>query len=102
MALEKANSAEHAIAYLVDQIYESFENDKYTVGIFIDLSKAFDTVEHTILLKKFEIYVITGANRAWFRSYVTNRKQDICINNDTKTNEQNVTYKDLPLGHCYF
>ena len=102
MALEKANSAEHAIAYLVDQIYESFENDKYTVGIFIDMSKAFDTVEHTILLKKFEIYVITGANRAWFRSYVTNRKQDICINNDTKTNEQNVTYKDLPLGHCYF
>ena len=62
-----------------------------TVGISVDLSKAFDTVNHTILLKKLEIYGITGANLAWFRSYLTNRKQYICINNDTKTNEQKVT-----------
>ena len=88
---KKGHSIEHAIAQLVDQIYKSFENDKYTVGIFIDLSKAFDTVDHTILLKKLEIYGITGANLAWFRSYLTNRKQYICINNDTKTNEQKVT-----------
>ena len=87
----KGHSTEHAIAQLVDQIYKSFENDKYTVGIFIDLSKAFDTVDHTILLKKLEIYGITGANLAWFRSYLTNRKQYICINNDTKTNKQKVT-----------
>ena len=76
---------------IVDQIYESFENEKYTVGIFIDLSKAFDTVDHTTLLKKLEIFGITGANIAWFRRYLTNRKQYICINNDTKTNEQKVT-----------
>ena len=75
----------------MDQIYESFENDKYTVGIFIDLSKAFDTVDHAIILKKLEIYGIMGANLAWFRSYLTNRKEYICINNDTKTNEQRVT-----------
>ena len=87
----KDHSTEDAIAQLVDQIYESFENDKYTVGIFIDLSKAFDTVDHAIILKKLEIYGITGANLAWFRSYLTNRKQYICINNDTKTNEQKVT-----------
>ena len=87
----KVHSIEHAIAQLVDQIYESFENDNYTVGIFVDLSKTFNTVDHTILLKKLEIYGITGANLAWFRSYLTNRKQYICINNDTKTNEQKVT-----------
>ena len=87
----KGHSTEHAIAELVDQIYELFENDKYTVGIFIDLSKALDTVDHTILLKKLEIYGITSANFAWFRSYLTNRKQYICINNDTKTNKQKVT-----------
>ena len=52
----KGHSTEHAIAQLVDQISESFENDNYTVGIFTDLSKAFDTVDHTILLKKLEIY----------------------------------------------
>ena len=56
----KGHSTEDAIAQLVDQIYESFENDKYTVGIFINLSKAFDTVDHTVLLRKLEIYGITG------------------------------------------
>ena len=87
----KDHSTEHAIAQLVDQIYESFENDNYTVGIFIDLSTAFEIVDHTILLKKLEIYGIMGPNFAWFRSYLTNRKQHVCINNDTKTNEQKVT-----------
>ena len=87
----KGLSTEHAIARLVDQIYESFENDKNTVGIFIDLSKAFDTVNHAILLEKLEIYGSTGATLAWFRSYLTNRKQYIFINNDTNTSEQKVT-----------
>ena len=68
-----------------------YEYGKYTVGIFIDLLKAFDTVDHTILLKKLEIYGITGASLAWFRSYLTSRKQYICINNDTKANEQKGT-----------
>ena len=90
-SFRKGHSTEHAIAQLVDQNYESFKNDNYTICIFIDLSKAFDTVNHTILLKKLEIYGITGANLAWFTSYLTNRKQCICINNDTKTNEQKVT-----------
>ena len=87
----KGFSTEHAIARLVDQIYESFENDKNTVGIFIDLSKAFDTVNHAILLEKLEIYGSTGATLAWFRSYLTNRKQCICINNDTNISEQKAT-----------
>ena len=71
------------------------------VGILVDFSKAFDTVDHTILLKKLEIYGITGASRAWFRSYLTNRKQYICINNynkTNKTNEQKVTC-GVPQGH---
>ena len=49
---QKAHSADHAIVHLVDQIYESFENDNYTLGVCIDLSKAFDTIDHSILLKK--------------------------------------------------
>ena len=55
------------------------------------MSKAFDTVDHTILLKQLEIYGITEANLAWFRSYLTNRKQYICINSDNKEDEQKVT-----------
>ena len=87
----KGHSTEHGIAQLVDQIYETFETDNYTVGISVDLSKVFDTVDHTILLKKLEIYGIMGANLAWFRSYLTNRKQYVCINSENKTNEQKVT-----------
>ena len=85
----KVHSIEHAIAQLVDQIYESFQNDNYTVGIFVDLSKTFHTVDHTILLKK--LYGITDANIARFISNIINRKQYICSHNDTKTNEQKVT-----------
>ena len=42
---QKDHSTEHAILQLVDQIYKAFENDNYTIGIFVDLSTAFDTVD---------------------------------------------------------
>ena len=44
------HSTEHAIVQLADQIYESFENNEFILGVFIDLFKAFDTVDHTISL----------------------------------------------------
>ena len=43
---QNGHSADHAVVQLVDQIIESFENNKYTLGVFIDLAKAFDTVDH--------------------------------------------------------
>ena len=67
------------MAQLVDEIHESFENDNYTLRVFIDSSKAFDTIDHTILLKKLEINEIKGTNLAWFRSYLINRKHYIQI-----------------------
>ena len=97
LRFRKGRYTEHAIAQLVDQIYESFKKDNYTVCVFVDLPKAFNTADHTILSKKFEIYGITGVNLAWFRSYLTDRKQYICINNDNKTNEQKITY-EVPQG----
>ena len=45
---QKGHSTDHALLQLVDQIYESFERNEYTIGVFIDLSKAFDTVDHKI------------------------------------------------------
>ena len=79
------------IAQLADQIHESFENDNYTLGVFIDLSNAFDTIDHAILLKKLEHYGIKDKNLAWSRSYLTNRKQYIQITNDSKSNLRNTT-----------
>ena len=74
------HSTEHAIAQLADQICEAFEKSEYTLGVFIDLSKAFDTVDHSILLKKIELYGITDRNYAWIKSYLSNRLQYIQIN----------------------
>ena len=66
---QKGHSTDHVIIFhLVDQIYKSYENDNYAVGVFIDLSKAFDTVDHSILLKKLEMYVVNTTNLAWFAS----------------------------------
>ena len=66
-------STEHTIVKLVDQIYKSFEKDHYTLGVFIDLSKAYDTIDHTVLIRKLEMYGIKGIDLVWFRSYLTNR-----------------------------
>ena len=64
---QTGHSAEHFIAQLVDQIYEAFEKNEYFLGVLIDLSKAFDTVYHSILLRKLELYGITGRNHTWLR-----------------------------------
>ena len=66
------NSSEHALLELVDQIGNTFNNKNYLLGIFIDLSKAFDTVDHKILIQKLKHYGINGKNWSWFKSYQTN------------------------------
>ena len=77
LGFQKGYSAEHAIAQLVDQILESFEYNKCTLGVFMDLSKAFDTVDHSILLKKLELHGVTDRNHSWFKNYLSNRKEFI-------------------------
>ena len=70
---QTSHSTEHAILLL----YQSFDESKLTLGIFIDLSKAFDTVDHKILTKKLELYGNKCCNLGWFESYLSNRKQFI-------------------------
>ena len=66
--------ANQIILQLVNQITEAFSQGKYTLGIFLDLSKAFDIVNHNILLEKLKAYEIQSENLKWFRSYLSNRK----------------------------
>ena len=69
----------------------------YTLGVFIDLSKAFDTTDHAILLKKLENYGIKDKNFAWFINYLTNRQQYIQITNDSKSDLRKITC-EVPQG----
>ena len=78
---QEGHSTEHAIVQPVDQIRNSFESKQYTLGVFVDLSKTFDTANHKILISKFENYGIRGKNLLWFISYLTNRIQFIKYNN---------------------
>ena len=89
---QASNSTEHAVIQLISQILDAFNENKYTLGIFIDLSKAFDTVDHDILLKKLDMYGIKGINLKWFHSYLTNRKQFI------KYRDQNTNLEVLRCG----
>ena len=59
---QNAHSTVHAILQLVNQITEAFSQGKYTLGIFLDFSKAFDAVNHNILLEKLKAYGIQSEN----------------------------------------
>ena len=69
----------------MDKIHEPFENSKYTLGVLIDLSKAFDTANHNILIKQLEMNGTVGMNLKWFENYLINRKQYIQVTQEDKT-----------------
>ena len=68
---------------ITERIKESIDCGKFGCGIFIDLRKAFDTVNHTILSNKLEHYGIRGIPLEWFRSYLTDRKQYVFYNGES-------------------
>ena len=78
------NSTEHIIFQFTRDIAQNFDNGKFTLGVFIDLSKAFDTVDHQILLNKLKHYGVNEKTLAWLQSYLSQRKQYIENTNDIK------------------
>lgn len=68
-----------ALIELIDKISDELDNKKISLGIFIDLSKAFDTINHEILLNKLKFYGIRGTANNWFQSYLSNRYQYVQV-----------------------
>ena len=73
-------STSHALINLTENIRQALDKGYIGCGIFVDLQKAFDTVDHEILLSKLDYYGIRGISNNWFKSYLSNRKQFVSIN----------------------
>ena len=81
---------------VLDKITKAIEEGKFTVGIFLDLSKAFDTINHKILIRKLEHYGIRGTAKKWFENYLYNRKQYVKYNG-VQSEEMTIT-SGVPQG----
>ena len=93
---QKQHSTEHALMNSINKIADGFDNNLFTLGVFIDLSKAFDTVDHDILLEKLNNYGVKNKNLAWFKDYLTNRKQ--CIRYGTDITALELITCGVPQG----
>ena len=72
-------STAHALINLTENIRQALDEGYTGCGIFVDLQKAFDTVDHEILLSKLNHYGICGVSNDWFRSYLSDRQQYVSI-----------------------
>lgn len=70
-----------AVMALVEDVAAAIDHKDLTVSVFIDLSKAFDTIDHKLLLKKMQKYGFRGIAYDWLGSYLSNREQYVHINN---------------------
>ena len=78
----QGQSTHHALITLVDKITKSLDNGDIVIGVFIDLKRVFDTVDHKIVLKKLYYYGTCGNTLKWFKSYLTNRSQYVLFNGE--------------------
>ena len=74
------HSTQQAILSIIDRIQRAIDHRNYSCGIFLDFSKAFDTINHNILIQKLGYYGIRGVAKDWFVSYLSDRKQFVTVN----------------------
>ena len=86
------HSTVHATLDFLKTIEKAFQENEYAIGVFCDLSKAFDTLDHDILLDKLDHYGVRGKWHLWLKSYLSNRKQYVDIHGTTST------CKDITVG----
>ena len=94
----KQHSTSHALNYSIDEIKQSIEKGDHVLGIFIDLSKAFDTIDHKILINKLNHYGVRGNTLSLIESYLSNRKQ--CASALGEISEQLAVIFGVPQGSC--
>ena len=81
-AYRPGHSTETALLTLMNDVLHSLDNGDVSLLTLLDLSAAFDTIDHNILLQRLEhLYGISGTPLNWFRSYLSNRTQTVIINN---------------------
>jgi len=86
----KHHSTELAAIELIDRITTKLDNGEIPINIYMDLSKAFDTLNHEILLHKLQYYGLYGQSLQLFKSYLENRTQSVYIN-ETYSNDLSIT-----------
>ena len=97
-------SCQEAVAELIGEITRNKDMGFHTIGVFLDLSKAFDTLEHQVLFEKLAKYGIRGTPLNWYKSYLTGRKLRVkCMKSATQQQEFS-DYSDVeygtPQGSC--
>ena len=92
----KNRSTFMALVILLEKITEALDHSEFDICILIDSRKAFDTVEHNILLQKLYHYGIRGNALPWFNSYLSNRYQ--YVNYNDTSSEMKLTTCGVPQG----
>ena len=92
----KKYSTKLALISLTEEIRRTLNSGKFCCGVFIDLQKAFDTVDHKILLRKLSLYGVRGIANNWFRSYLSDRIQYVSYL-DSTSNKRNIS-TGVPQG----
>ena len=90
------HSTNHALLSMTQEIKDSIDKGNLAIGVFVDFQKAFDTVNHNILLRKLEHYGVRGLANDWFKSYLTKRKQ--CVSISGYTSETSYISHGVPQG----
>lgn len=89
-------STENALQHFMHDVYNGLNDGSLTTGLFLDIRKAFDTVDHKIMLEKLHTIGIRGVVYNWFESYLINRKQ--CVRVEHYISDMKCIYQGVPQG----